>query len=476
MSNALPWLKRFARARAFAPLVIALTVALLGGVIVFARQQVRHTLRAQLAGRDGEILHAVTQMQQMPDDTGAEPLADITDPAEQLNLVLKTSRLKGVMAVRLFTAGGKFANAIPANVTEARLDAETLAQLRALKPVSRFHEAARLDEIFLLLEPPRSPAPPVLEVNIPLHADGARTLAGCAQFIIEGQSLAAEYATLDRHLWRQSLLAFLGGGAVLVLGLGWAFRQLAAHTADLERANRELALAARSSAVGAVAAHLVHGLKNPLFGLHNFVTSRGQENEAAPSADWELAADSARRMTALINEVMAVLREEPGAPAYEVSVAELAELVTARVRAVADAAGVRFKMETTVAVTLTSRTANLAALILANLLHNAIQATPRGRTVTFSARENGGALEFSVADEGPGVPAEMRARLFTPCASSKPGGGGLGLAISKQLANHLGAALELKGSSAAGCHFALILPLENAGESAVPAGAPAAAK
>jgi signal transduction histidine kinase len=437
---------------------------------------VRHTLRAQLAGRDGEILHAVTQMQQMPDDAGAEPPADITDPAEQFNLILKTSRLKGVMAVRLFTPDGKFANAIPANVTEARLGAETLAPLRALKPVSRFHEAAPLDEIFLLLEPPASPAPPVLEVNLPLHAEGSRVLAGCAQFIIEGQSLAAEYTALDRHLWRQSLLAFLGGGVALALGLGWAFRQLAARTAELERANRELALAARASAVGAVAAHLVHGLKNPLFGLQSFVAGRGQDGEAAPAADWEMATDSARRMTALINEVMAVLREEPGAPAYEVSVAELAELVTARVRADAAAADVQLKTEAAARATLASRTANLAALILANLLHNAIQATPRGRTVKFSVREAGGALDFSVVDEGPGLPAGMHANLFTPCTSSKPGGGGIGLAISKQLANHLGAALELKGSSAAGCHFALTLPLENAGKSAIPAGAHAAAK
>jgi signal transduction histidine kinase len=45
-----------------------------------------------------------------------------------------------------------------------------------------------------------------------------------------------------------------------------------------------------------------------------------------------------------------------------------------------------------------------------------------------------------------------------PCTSAKKGGGGIGLAISKQLAQSLGAKLELTGTSSSGCNFRLILP------------------
>jgi nitrogen-specific signal transduction histidine kinase len=65
---------------------------------------------------------------------------------------------------------------------------------------------------------------------------------------------------------------------------------------------------------------------------------------------------------------------------------------------------------------------------------------------------------MEVADEGPGLPPEMQARLFAPCPSHKKGGSGIGLAISQQLANHLGAELELKHSSSKGCAFRLALP------------------
>jgi two-component system nitrogen regulation sensor histidine kinase GlnL len=63
-------------------------------------------------------------------------------------------------------------------------------------------------------------------------------------------------------------------------------------------------------------------------------------------------------------------------------------------------------------------------------------------------------------DEGPGIPPELAATLFAPCKSSKEGGSGIGLAISQQLANHLGAGLELARNSPHGCVFVLTVPLK----------------
>jgi C4-dicarboxylate-specific signal transduction histidine kinase len=87
-----------------------------------------------------------------------------------------------------------------------------------------------------------------------------------------------------------------------------------------------------------------------------------------------------------------------------------------------------------------------------------LDATPGGKTVRLSITMEGERLAMEVADEGPGLAAEMQTRLFRPCASSKKGGSGIGLAISHQLASHLGAELSLKHSSAKGCAFRLLLP------------------
>ena len=69
----------------------------------------------------------------------------------------------------------------------------------------------------------------------------------------------------------------------------------------------------------------------------------------------------------------------------------------------------------------------------------------------------GGAVEFRVCDGGAGLPETVRARLFQPCVSGKPGGSGLGLALSHQLAQQARGSLELERSDAAGTCFRLVL-------------------
>jgi nitrogen-specific signal transduction histidine kinase len=76
-------------------------------------------------------------------------------------------------------------------------------------------------------------------------------------------------------------------------------------------------------------------------------------------------------------------------------------------------------------------------------------------------------------DEGHGFPEPARGNVFCPRPSDREGGAGIGLAISKQLADYLGAELELRRSTARGCVFALSLQLdawEKAAEAAGVAG------
>jgi signal transduction histidine kinase len=163
-----------------------------------------------------------------------------------------------------------------------------------------------------------------------------------------------------------------------------------------------------------------------------------------------------RRMQTLINDVVGVLRQEEGAGQYEILLSELIEVISAKVQPAARQAGVELVTQTTADVVLPSRVANLVAMILANLIQNAIEATPRGKTVSVAVVPAPDAIGCEVGDEGPGFPAGRS--IFAPCQSAKDGGSGIGLAISKQLANHLGACLELKNGTGTGCVFVLTLP------------------
>jgi two-component system C4-dicarboxylate transport sensor histidine kinase DctB len=78
--------------------------------------------------------------------------------------------------------------------------------------------------------------------------------------------------------------------------------------------------------------------------------------------------------------------------------------------------------------------------VVINLVQNAIEAVEEGRDgrVTLTATLVGKAIELSVADNGPGLYPAIAAILFTPFASAKPEGLGLGLAIARDIAREFG--------------------------------------
>jgi signal transduction histidine kinase len=102
--------------------------------------------------------------------------------------------------------------------------------------------------------------------------------------------------------------------------------------------------------------------------------------------------------------------------------------------------------------------ANLTGLVLANLVANAIEASPRGASINIEARKAETGVQFFVRDNGPGLPPNIQSDLFRPVRSAKRGGGGVGLAISLRLARHAGGNLELVRSDAAGTVFRLSVP------------------
>jgi signal transduction histidine kinase len=349
--------------------------------------------------------------------------------------------------------------------------------MKELRPESRFFDSIPMSELFNK-DPDEEEVTnthiALLEINVPLHEKN-KPLAAMAQFLHEGQSVKTEFARLDRRLAVQATAAFLCSAVIIGAALGWSFRRLrrahalvAERTQNLVRANQELALVAKTSAVGAVTAHLIHGLKNPLAGLHSYVSALGSDSDRSDAAaDWEQAALSTRRMQAMVNQVITVLRDEQSQVAYEVSLSELEQVVRAEVNPTATQRGVHFASSTKGEADLPNRVSNLVAIILLNLIQNAIQATPPGKRVTLAIERRGASIVFEVQDQGPGFPSDIEA--FMPCRSSKEAGSGIGLAICRQLSTHLGAELSLAVNSPQGCLFRLVLPLggNSSGELAV---------
>ena len=102
--------------------------------------------------------------------------------------------------------------------------------------------------------------------------------------------------------------------------------------------------------------------------------------------------------------------------------------------------------------------------ILFNLLVNAVQALEgRGGAVHVGSSVANGQVRLHLQDDGPGVPAELRAKVFEPLFTTRARGIGLGLAVSRSLAEANGGTLTLDESER-GARFTLSLPREGVGD------------
>lgn len=106
------------------------------------------------------------------------------------------------------------------------------------------------------------------------------------------------------------------------------------------------------------------------------------------------------------------------------------------------------------------------AEVVYNLVENAAKYSPAGTTVFVSARSHGNSVIVSVADQGPGIPVEMRERVFekfTRLDGTRPGGLGLGLAIAKRIVEAQNGRIEIRGAEgSSGTKVVLTLPIGEA--------------
>lgn len=442
---------------------ILCVTAILAVAVWTVSARLEKQVRQQIVDRDAYALHSVFTMQLLAQmETGTAPWAT-RDPLNQLTAILETSRLKGVLAARLYSPAGKFLAAIPTNVRSNALDSTALRSVEQLRPFGSFDPQSRFSDLFEA-EANHSTAP-LVRVLVPIQGPSRAELDGIAEFILDGHPVAAEYATLSRRLSRYATVVVLIAAGVVASVVGWAVRRLGkvnraltARTAELLRANEELTLAAKTSAIGSVAAHLVHGLRNPLAGLQNFVAARAPGGEPI---DWALAADAAGRMRQLMDETLRVLAEEHAVTQYEITARELAELHHARMAPVAAQRTVVLEFSASTEVCLRNREANIVLLVLQNLVKNAIDSSPPGGRVTVDLSEDAGTLFCEINDDGPGLPEHVRENLFRPVRSTKADGTGIGLAICKQLAAHISAELVLKNTSRDGTAFVLKVPAKS---------------
>jgi two-component system sensor histidine kinase PilS (NtrC family) len=251
--------------------------------------------------------------------------------------------------------------------------------------------------------------------------------------------------------------------------------------AEVKRLEDLTVRATRLEAVSELSASLAHEIKNPLASIRSAVEQLGR----MPSADEDqvaltgLVVRESDRIARLLTEFLDFARVRTTV-VEPVDVARLVQDVAALVRAHPDhGAGTTVTVDVTTARAVVDADADLLHRALFNLALNAAQAVGGRGRVRLAVGDatpapggtpgpGDGALEVRVEDDGPGMPEEVRSRIFTPFFTTKPHGSGLGLpVVHRAIEAHRGAVF-VESAPGRGTRFTIVLPRAQ-GEAGAPA-------
>jgi len=237
---------------------------------------------------------------------------------------------------------------------------------------------------------------------------------------------------------------------------------------ELESRSRE---ADRLGQLEILLAGLAHEIKNPLSGMRG-----AAQLLAASTADPKRTKECTQIIVGEIdrlNALMAQLLDLTGPSRLErvpVNIHEVVDRVLA-IEAASANGKLHFIRRFDPSLPPVMGDAGRLTQVLLNLVRNAIQASAPGGTVTLTTRMEtsyylAGAhgreqfLSLDVSDQGPGIPDENLARIFSPFFTTKNGGTGLGLAISQRIVAEHGGVLRVKSEPGVGTIFTVTLPVE----------------
>jgi signal transduction histidine kinase len=438
-----------------------LLVAILAALIVPYRAEERAIVHDIIIHEDAAVLYPEALQQIAESEAAASGLS--SDPAELLvPVALNSMKQEGIMlAVAVFDPEGDLVQPVPSTMLLAELPPGDYPRLLGGEQISTYTPNFQLGRYFSGL----TGTMPVLQVELPLHGKDPTKILGFVQYYLLAQTLAEKLAKVDASMkWDTIKTLALGAGLIaIVLAAAFGFlrraqRVIAEHTRRLVRANFELTLAAKASALGQITSHLIHGLQGPIAGLRSVTTGRPAD-KGGSDADWRSAADYTERLQLMIQDTVSLLGDIGAPVAYELNGRELADTIRRRNEPAARDRQIHFSVDGAFAERLDSHRGGLLCLIAANLAQNALAATPAGGRVGVTLHVEVGSVILAVADEGGGIAPEAQAHLFEPGRSTRPGGTGLGLAISQLLARQLGGQLSLKSTGPQGTTFQLTMPI-----------------
>ena len=267
-------------------------------------------------------------------------------------------------------------------------------------------------------------------------------------------------------------------GGALLLRLDRALRRLALDLGEERRLNQsrldeltashdalvklqaELVANDRLATVGKLASGVAHEVGNPLSGILGYLSViRMRQPGNAELLDLVTRIEAeVQRIDQIVRGLLELGRPSRGKP-QPIDVRPVIDSCVKLLGASRDFEGVRVEVEGPASLWLLAETGPLSQ-VLVNLLLNAAQAMAGKGRIVVRAEQDGASGRVIIEDEGPGLSAQVKARLFEPFFTTKEAGKGtgLGLAVSRHLLSQFEGQLEVGDRPGGGARFTIALP------------------
>lgn len=268
----------------------------------------------------------------------------------------------------------------------------------------------------------------------------------------------------DRNKWVRviGIAEFQNGDCRRVFGL----------CQDIDASNKiKIALKEADRSKTAFLANVSHEIRTPLNTIIGYPQLILQEIDEISRADMrryaEMILDRGRHLLSLLNDIIDISKIESDQIALDIrplDVRRFMESAQAALTPLARPGGQRLECVVDEAVGFADADDLRLQQVLANLVSNAVKASPAGARIRVRASKQGDAVEFAVSDEGRGIPSEKLAKIFDSFyradtyAVEDRTGTGLGLAIVKRIVDLHGGSIRVDSRPDAGSVFTVALP------------------
>jgi signal transduction histidine kinase len=215
--------------------------------------------------------------------------------------------------------------------------------------------------------------------------------------------------------------------------------------------------------LGKVAATIAHEIKNPLSSIKTLVQLMGEDREVERQygRDLTYVVGEIDRLNRSVQQLLSFSRPAPQ-PEGAVEVSALLEATAGVLAREYEAAEIRIERRIEPGLRLSRASRELLQQVVLNLALNAVQVSSPGGVVLLEAAAAGPRLRLAVSDQGPGVPLELREKIFEPFYTTRQKGTGLGLAIVRKNVRQLGGEIQVVSpiEGGRGARFEVSLPVE----------------